>query len=488
MKRGVLAALLGAAVVATLVTAAAASPVVGVTDDATKWADDGGASLFGVMRDLGLAENRIVVYWNPAQPGTIQEKTLLDRALPTAAAAGIRVTFAVYPRDPLVFAADTEGRVALFAAYVKLLALTYPQVKTFVLLNEPNEAFFQAPQHGPGGEIVSADVAFRAVAGAYDALKALDPGITVVGLGLSPEGNDTTSTSPVRFLQALGDAYRRSGRTAPIMDELGYHLYPRDASRQDQGFRFDWPNAGAGDLDRIKQAVWDAFAGTAQPVFPEAGDFGGLRLRLDEIGWQAAVPPSSAGAYRGVENVPVTDERRQAQIYAALVRTLGCDPAVSALMFFHLLDDGDLRGFQSGLLRADGSPRPAAEAVHAAVAAPDCATARSWAHATGVAGASAYFDAGSTAFTATAAEDAVATAALLRVAGPLTPAQAARLLRTRDPAVFALDRERVRAGVRTRFGLPDPGPGTYALVVRMTAVANAQRTTTLVSGVFRIDG
>ena len=33
--------------------------------------------------------------------------------------------------------------------------------------------------------------------------------------------------------------------------------------------------------DRVKQALWDAFAGTGQPTTRE-----GLRLYLDEVGWQ----------------------------------------------------------------------------------------------------------------------------------------------------------------------------------------------------------
>ena len=54
------------------------------------------------------------------------------------------------------------------------------------------------------------------------------------------------------------------------MDELAFHPHPN--SNTDSflvGYR--WPNAGTSNLGRIKQAVWDAFRGTAQPVFAEAG-------------------------------------------------------------------------------------------------------------------------------------------------------------------------------------------------------------------------
>ena len=52
------------------------------------------------------------------------------------------------------------------------------------------------------------------------------------------------------------------------MDELAYHPYPdRDRDPLMKGYR--WPNAGVPNLGRIKQAFWDAFGGTAQPLFPE---------------------------------------------------------------------------------------------------------------------------------------------------------------------------------------------------------------------------
>src|SRR4029079_8275831 len=133
------------------------------------------------------------------------------------------------------------------------------QVRTYEVLNEPNEAYFFAPQHAANGDVVSAQVALSALAAGYDALKSVDPTITVAGLGLSPAANDRTSTSPVRFLTALGQAYRASGRRQPIMDELDVHIYPDDASRQDENTHYAWPQIGPGDFDRVKQAIWDAF-------------------------------------------------------------------------------------------------------------------------------------------------------------------------------------------------------------------------------------
>ena len=103
------------------------------------------------------------------------------------------------------------------------------------------------------------------LAKSYDALKEVDPGIRVIGLGLSGRGNDlplapsNASTSPVRFLRDLGAAYRASGRTLPLMDELGLHLYPRS------------------DRDPVQRRRPLAARGDRQPRPDQAGVLGRVR-------------------------------------------------------------------------------------------------------------------------------------------------------------------------------------------------------------------
>src|SRR3989440_116685 len=274
MKKLASALLLG--LVLAFAGTARAEVQFGVTEDAGKYANDGGAAFFATLGDLGMTENRIVVFWNPAEPTTIQEQAFLDRSMPQAALRGTRIIFSVQPAHP-TDVTSTPGGPQLFAAYTALLARTYPQVKDFVVGNEPNQPRFWQPQF-VGGKGVSAATYEQTLALSYDALKDVDPTITVIGLGLSPRGNDNPnassniSTSPVRFIRDLGAAYRASGRTRPIMDELAFHPYPNPSSADDpltKGYR--WPNAGVPNLGRIKQAVWDAFDGTAQPTFAEPG-------------------------------------------------------------------------------------------------------------------------------------------------------------------------------------------------------------------------
>ncbi len=367
--------------VATVLTAALLTGVssaraadIGANDDTGKYLEEGGAAFYGDMASIGLRQIVLTTRYKPSDPLTIQDKGHLDRTIPAALAAGLRVVLTVYPYPPREVEAGLASPAA-FGAYVASVATAFPEVRQFVIGNEPNQPAFWRPQFAPDGSNASAAAFGPYLAAAYDALKAVDVGITVVGVGLSPRGNDrpgaksNISTSPVRFLRALGAWYRASGRSLPLMDGFSFHPYPNQATDPlDRGYA--WPNAGFVNLDRIKQALWDAFSGTAQPTTVD-----GLKLHLDEVGWQV----STAGqpGYAGLENVLVTDELTQALVYAELVRRASCDPDVAEVSFFGFRDDGARAGFQAALQRLDGTARPAADAVQAAIAgaAAGCADA-----------------------------------------------------------------------------------------------------------------
>jgi hypothetical protein len=369
--------------------AAAAGGPVGVAEDATKYADDGGASLFTTMRSLGLTSNRVSVFWDWQHPDTIEDQPFLDRMVPQAEAQGVQVVFALYAVGPNGSgAAYTIGRSPdAFCAFARQVALRYPAVTKFIVGNEPNQGRFWQPQFS--GSTPVAGASFETVlAKCYDALKSVNPAIDVIGVGLSPNGTDSptgnhVSRSPVRFIMDLAAAYRKSGRTRPLFDEFSYHCYPQRATDTLQTGYKSWPNAGCVNLDRIKQALWDGFHGTGQRTVEN-----GLRIMIDETGWQ--VDTQGRPGYTGVETSnPVATEDFQAQVYAQLVDLAACDPTISALHFLHLVDEADRDRFQSGLLRIDLSPRPSAAAVAAAIPK-GCTTGMvTWHHATTVLGPSA---------------------------------------------------------------------------------------------------
>jgi len=355
-----------ACVVALTIAGAAAAADIGSNDDTGKYAADSGVVFFSRMAALGLKQSVMTTRFLPSSPTTIQDGAALDGAIPVAQLAGLRVSLAVYPY-PAREVEDGTATPAAFAAWLTLVAQRYPTVKEFVVMNEPNQPAFLRPQFNPDGTNASAARAGAFLAAGYDALKAVDPTIRVIGLGLSPRGNDSPSatsnisTSPVRFLAALGAWYRASGRTRPLMDGLGFHPYPNQATDPlDRGYM--WPNAGFANLDRIKQAFWDAFQGTAQPTTAA-----GLKLFLDEVGWQ--VDTSTLPGYTGTENVPVTTDANQARIYAALVGGAACDPSIAEVNIFGFYDDAPRdTGFQSALNHVDGTPRASSASVRAAIA------------------------------------------------------------------------------------------------------------------------
>jgi hypothetical protein len=501
-----------AAALAAIATAAGGSvrttpPIIGVADDAPKYADDGGAALWTDLADLGMREDRISVDFDPSEPRIIQEKAFLDRSISRAAAAGIDVVFSVYPHLPRALASDTDARVAAFGSYLALLARTYPEVRKFIVLNEPNEGYFVAPQFR-GRRNVSAAIAYRALAAGYDRLKTVDPAITVIGLGLSPDGNGITSTAPVRFIKALGDAYRASGRRKPIMDELAFHVHPRDSRTFGPKTHFQWPNVGPADLNRLKQAVWDAFHGTAQPTFAEAG--GGvsgraqvraLRFELAEVAIQVRILPSLASEYTYSENVPVADEARQANAYPSLLRYFACDSAVADVLLFLLVDQQDLRRYQSGLLRIDDSRRPSFDSVRKAIPQlGDCGARRTWRHTEHVIGARVVF--GNTTnvrasqrvfgVSVTAGEDATAKAGLFSVKAPDAAINRKSLAAALERSPVAggpllSDVRRVRARFLPRLELHGAlAPGYYRWAVRLRAAMNPARASLFVGPVIRV--
>ncbi|HEX6762464.1 MAG TPA: hypothetical protein VF094_06675 [Gaiellaceae bacterium] len=496
MRRGaIVVAVLGIVVGVAARTAATAVHATalrfGVADDTGKYAADGGAGFFAQLASLGLRDDRMTVTWDPAHPAQVTDRAFLDRSIAIATAEGVQVRLAIRPATA-AGVGMSPTRAASFAQWAAALATRYRQVHTFVVGNEPNQPRFWQPQFAHG-KAVAAIGYERLLADTYDSLKAVDPTLVVVGGVLSSRGNDTpgassnASRSPVRFLADLGAAYRRSGRTKPLMDEFGYHAYPR-SNRDSLARGLDWPDAGFANLGRVKQALWDAFGGTAQPTVES-----GLQISIDEIGWQTAIPASSRSAYTGAENVPVTSDAAQATVYGQIIARAACDPSIASVLFAPFVDETQLGGFQSGLERADGTRRPSYETVKAALAAgPRCSGAAvRWRHATSVVGARALFGSSKTphwwrqrvwSFGVRVAEDATYRASIVPAAGRgvLSVRQALKV----KPVLTARGLAKAAWSPLVRFPLRRLAPGRYAYMIVLRASVAPARRRVLVSRTF----
>ena len=464
-------AVLASACLALVLAGAASSATFGVADDAGKYAEDGGASFFTMLTQLGMTENRMAVFWDPSQPNTIYDQAFLDRAVPEAMRRGIEVIFAVYPLKARALV-DTPNGVQLYAQYVAKVVERYPYVRKVICLNEGNQPRFHQPQFDAAGNGISGIVQEQAMAACYDAVKAVDPGIDVIAFGLSPRGNDdfdapsNVSHSPIRFLKEVGDAYRASGRTKPIADDLSVHCYP-NVNTDSPMIGYVWPKVGCINFDRLKQAWWDAFHGTAQPLFREPGDTSSgphVRIYVDEVGYQARIAADKTSLYTGSENVPLVDEDTQGKYYAQLIALMACDPDVALLNFFHAVDETNLAAWQSGMVLPDGSHRASFALVKDAILANQECHGRTtqWRHVERVVGARATFKTLPRAFAVRADEGFTYDVKITR------PSSTRRLTGATGSGEAARD---------LMFKLPKLGTGKYRVQITLRAETNPDRVT-----------
>ncbi len=386
------------------VCVASAGPLhVGVADDWPEFHPCGDVWWQSAI-DIGYSDVRMTIQWDEAAPTTIPFQAGLQVAVDCALLAGIRPILAIYPLHPNGVGGHLV-RQAEFASFVALVGTAFPNVRDFVIGNEPNVNRFWQPQYRNGHDAAAADYE-HTLAASYDALKTVRPDAIVWGPAISSRGNDNPhavsnpSHSPVWFITDLGAAYRASHRPKPIFDVFDMHPYPPVQDTAPLLTPFRWPQADAANLDRIKQALWDAFHGTPQPIVRSAPGLYSLPIALDEVGQQTVVTGHDAAYVDPPENVFPIGEAQQAASYVSLAELAACDPSVRDVLYFPLIDDASLAtGFQSGNLYADLTHKLSYAAMKqeiASVQSAVCATsadvgATGWRHTTQVLGAEVSF-------------------------------------------------------------------------------------------------
>jgi hypothetical protein len=365
-----------AALVLPASAAAGAGMFVGAAEDAGRSDDLTQAyAKMELARLAGFDTVRMTSIWSPgfARP-TDHELAVLRTSALAARLNGIRIILSVYQRNnrttPLTGAARAQ-----FASYVGTIAAQVPDIADFIIGNEPNLNLFWMPQFDKRGRTVSAGAYLRLLAASYDALKAVSPDVNVIGGSVSPRGGDRPfgirpTHSPTRFIAELGRAYRKSGRTRPVMDAFAFHPYLLP-SRLPPTYRFANPRnttIALSDYGKLTRALSSAFDRTAQP---------GSRLPIvyDEFGYQSEIPAEKRAAYSNLGSPAAADaipEALQASYYRSALAIAQCQPNVTGMLIFHVSDEANAKAWQSGVYYADDTPKSSLPAVRdAALAARD---------------------------------------------------------------------------------------------------------------------
>jgi len=317
--------------------------------------------------DAGFRADAFSAIWKSGASAA-QDLPPLSRAVAAAVAENIAPILAVYQLSsstPLTAAARTA-----FASYAAALARALPQVRTVIVGNEPNLNLFWQPQFDGDGSDAAASAYEALLADTYDALKKVDRGLTVVGGAVSPHGGDDPSASrqthsPTRFIIDLGDAYRASGRTQPLMDAFSVHIYGESSLVPPTLAHPRTRSIGIADYKKLVGLLGTAFDGTAQQGST-------LPIVYGEYGVETTIPAAKSSLYTGHEVVRTVDERTQAQYYDEAIRLAACQKTVRMLLLFRVADEPQLTGLQSGLYYADGSPKSSFDDVRRHIKSPTC--------------------------------------------------------------------------------------------------------------------
>jgi hypothetical protein len=369
------------ALIAVLAVAAAASALapaalaggpamtLGATEDTLRAPDLVTARVrMAFFRLAGFGAVRISSQWRPGEVApAADELKILQTVAQAARLNGIRVFVAVYHfgsrTTPLTPTAQAE-----LSQYAAAIVRAVPSFDDLIVGNEPNLNRFWLPQFNPDGSGAAAPAYLALLSQSYDAIKAVDPAVRVWGGALAPRGADRPggarqTTSPTKFIQDLGVAYRASGRQLPIMDGLSFHPY---ADNSAQSPDFPHPKSttiGLADYDKLVALLTTAFDGT-----PQAGST--LPILYDEFGVESLVPSGKAKLYSG--NEPTTTkpvpETVQAAYYQRALQLAFCQPNVVGMLLFHSQDETALGSWQSGLYYADGTPKASLTFVRDALA------------------------------------------------------------------------------------------------------------------------
>jgi hypothetical protein len=312
----------------------------------------------------GFGAVRITQAWTPGERVlSAHDRTVLQNVVAAAKLANVTVVTSVMnagSRTTPLTATDQAD----FAAYAAAVVKTVPALRIVIVGNEPNLNRYWLPQFNEDGSDAAAPAYESLLALTYDAVKAQDPDVTVLGGAVSPRGGDVAggirpTHSPTVFIHDMGQAYRDSGRTEPIMDGFAFHPYEDNSSVEPAlGTHPNSTTIALADYPKLVASLGEAFPdGYSMPIW------------YDEFGVESQIPAAKLPLYTGTE--PATTkpvpEATQAAYYRQAVQLTFCQPNVRGLFLFHSVDEKDLAGWQSGVYYIDDKSKSSLPAVRLAL-------------------------------------------------------------------------------------------------------------------------
>jgi hypothetical protein len=223
----------------------------------------------------------------------------------------------------------TPTSAAAFASFARAAAARYPWVERWLVWNEPNQRRWLRPT-SPKVYVT------RLLNPGRDAIRAVIPGALVAGGATAPRGG-AGGVSPVAWIRGMAAAGAR-------LDAYAHHPYPLTPGESPV-------SGGCRRCSTITMATLDRLLQNVRR------SFGAVRIWLTEYGYQTTPPDRFGVSYT-----------RQAAYLRQAVGRAERAPRVDVLIQFLYRDEPAVGGWQSGLERADGTPKPALDAFRAPLA------------------------------------------------------------------------------------------------------------------------
>jgi hypothetical protein len=212
-----------------------------------------------------------------------------------------------------------------FAGFARRAADRYPYVRSWLIWNEPNQRRWLRPTS-------PATYVRQLLNPAYDAIHRQIRGAQV-GAGVTAPRAAYRGVSPVAWIRGMDAARAR-------LDAYAHNPYPLHPT--------DTPfTGGCGHCETITMARLERLLREVSRAF------GPKRVWLTEYGYQTNPPDRVLGVSKA----------RQAQYIGEAARRAYEAPRVDMLIHYLYRDEPDLARWQSGLLAAGGTPKPALRAA-----------------------------------------------------------------------------------------------------------------------------